>query len=193
MESDEKPGPDSQILESAVAGAVAAATADDEVVIVETASQRFSNYCKGIGGLVSGLAAIAAVILSIFALTRGEPTAKKGYFAVDGVVKQLSTDLQREHDGREAADALLVKDVTAVRDQLQLVVRLLSVRSPTSAVRLPRLPRGVLSPASLPVPASQPAALLLDLQSQVKSRPAAAMKKMASPRPPTRRLPPLGP
>jgi len=194
MTPDDEKTTDSRIIESAVAGAVAGLADDDAplVKVEETASQRFANYCKGVGGLVSGITAVAAVVLSIFALTRGEPTAKKGYQAVDVVVKQLSTDMQKEHDDRIRVEALMGKDVTSVREQLQLVVQLLSVRA-TPAVRRPvRLPPVTKSnppTAAPPAPASQPAEILqtLTLKSQVK------MTKKAPPsaRPPLRKLPPL--
>jgi len=191
---DQTQGPDAHVVESAVAGAIAGLTDDDApmVKVEETASQRFANYCKGVGGLVSGITAIAAVVFSLIALTRGEPTAKKGYQAVDVVVKQLSTDMQKEHDDRARADELLGKDVTSVREQLQLVVQLLSVR-PTPVrrpVRLPPVTKSAPPSVAPPVPASQPAEILenLTLKSQLKP---ASLKKAPSARPPLRKLPPL--
>jgi hypothetical protein len=194
---DPTQGPDTHVVESAVAGAVAGLTDDDAplVKVEETASQRFANYCKGVGGLVSGITAIAAVVFSLIALTRGEPTAKKGYQAVDVVVKQLSTDLQKEYDNRARADELLGKDVTSVREQLQLVVQLLSVRAAPAVrrpVRLPAVtksnPPSAVSPA--PVPASQPAEILKDLTLKSQLKPA-SLKKAPSARPSLRKLPPL--
>ena len=194
---DQTPSPDSHVVESAVAGAVAGLTVDDDapaIAPLETASQRFANYCKGLGALVGGVGAIAAIVLSVIALVRtpGEPTAKKGYAAVDAVVKQLSADMQKEHDARVHADALLAKDVAASRDQLQLVVQLLTPARPRP-VRPPVVTKGGVAPASMPAvaPASQPAALLRDLTYQVQLKPAATVKKLASPRPPLRKLPPL--
>lgn len=194
MTPDDVKTTDPQVIESAVAGAVAGLADDDTplVKVEETASQRFANYCKGIGGLVSGIAAIAAVVFSLIALTRGEPTAKKGYQAVDVVVKQLSTDMQKEHDDRIRVDALMSKDVTSVREQLQLVVQLLSVRAAPAVrrpVRLPPVTKSIPPTVAPPAPASQPAEILetLTLKSQVK------MTKKAPPsaRPPLRKLPPL--
>lgn len=190
--------PDPHVVESAVAGAVAGLTVDDDAPVaapLETASQRFANYCKGVGSLIGGVGAIAAIVLSLVALLRtpSEPTAKKGYAAVDTVVKQLSVDVQKEHDSRVHADELLAKDVAASREQLQLVVQLLTPARPRTPVRpRPVTKSGVPAVAPTPaLPASQPAALLRDLTYQVQMKPAATVKKLSSPRPPLRKLPPL--
>jgi hypothetical protein len=166
--------------------------AEDDNVVIESRSQRFVNYAKGVGTLLTGLTALVATGLSIWALVRRPPelVAREGYKAVDVVVKQLSTDLQKEHDARTHADDLLAKDVTAIRDQMQLVVQLLTARErrPPVSYLGGTSPRPGMVKAA---PASQPAAILRVLSVQVSETPKLSTKKLMSPRPPLRKLPVL--
>jgi NADP-dependent 3-hydroxy acid dehydrogenase YdfG len=93
-------------------------------------SQKFLNYCKGVGALVAALSGIAAIIISVMTSisAKEEPVAKAGYKASEAIVKKLSEDIRREHDERVLAEKLIANDMKNLRSELQLVVKLLSMQ-----------------------------------------------------------------
>jgi len=135
-------------------------------------ANRFLTYCKAVGVLVAAVSGVVGMVVSIVTANQ-EPTehlAKQSYKVVQEMVKNLSRDLRKEHDLNEHQHALIGKDISAIRGEMKLVVRLLeSVRYRW---------------------ARQPARVLKDLQTKVKKAPAVRSGNKPK-RPPIRVLPPI--
>lgn len=136
-------------------------------------ANRFLTYCKAVGVLVVAASGISGMVISIITSYR-EPTenlAKQTYKEIGTALKKVSRDLQKEHDTNEHQHQLIGKDISAIRGEMKLVVRLLeSARS--------RQPR------------RRTESVLRDLQSKVQKAPAVKSAGKKS-RPPVRTLPPI--
>lgn len=131
----------------------------------ETKSRRFLNYAQAIGALVAAVAAVAALWMS---LHPEEKIAKTGYQVTEQVVNKLAEDLRKERDERVHTQELVTKDIGNLRNELQLIVKLLELRQSTR-------------------PAPDSAAMLKTLRERVAKKP-----NIVSAPAPVKKAPPKG-
>lgn len=136
----------------------------------ETKSKRFLNYAQAIGALVAAIAAAFALWMS---LHPEEKIAKSGYQITEQVVNKLAEEVRKERDERIHAQELVSKDLTNIRNELQLIVKFLELRQPTR------------------MPSSDSAAMLKTLREKVAKKPASVIAPVPVKKAPPKSMPTL--